>query len=358
MLVYLSSFLLSITIAVGVKKKSLKCGMRTYSLFWVAMIPLTVVSVLRYKVGTDYTFYLENQFQFIMNLKKPDYWQVLDYEIGFKKLVEFCGFRLGDVELFFPIVAFIFMLFITFYISDLSENVVLSIFVFFTSCFFNFSFNIIRQTFATAIFLYAIRYMYRREVIKYLLCILLASTFHKTAIIYIFVYFAVNIQIKTYLRYLVIPVVYALQFSVKNFIIFLCNTFDFYKGYVDTALSETSQFPISLTLAYVGIYLLIIVFVPEEERNIRLGKIYSLLETLSIIVVLCGSIAQESTRIIYMFFPIYIVSIPYWFNRFKKTKIANFGKYCVMMLLIYIYIYYIPMNNYGDTLPYQTIFMK
>ena len=316
MLVYLFSLLSSCVLAIAVKNKRLQYRNKTYSLLWVAMIPLGIVSALRYRVGTDYTVYLENQFQFILNLRQPDYWQVLDYEVGFEKLVEFCGKYLGNVEFFFPIVSILFLVFVTLYISEQSESITLSIALLIFTGFYNFSFNIIRQTLATAIFLYALKYVQERRGLKYVICILVATTFHKTAIIYLPIYFIANFGLNTIFRF------------------------------------------ISLTLTYIGIYFLTILLVPEKERMTQTGKLFSLLETLSIIAVLCGSIAQESTRIIYMFFPIYIVSIPYWFNRFKKNKIGIIGKCLILLLVIYLYIYYIPINNYGDTLPYQTIFRK
>lgn len=358
MLVYVSSLFSSCVLAIALKNKRLRYGKKTYSLFWFAMIPLVLVGSLRYRVGTDYTFYLENQFQIILKLRQPDYWQVLNYEIGFEKLVEFCGNYLGNVELFFPIVSISFLFFVTLFISDQSENRVLSIILLVLSGFYNFSFNIIRQTLATAIFLFGIRYIQQRKLLKYGICILAATAFHKMAILYLPVYFLVGIEIRTAVRFLLVPSVYLLQMVLKKVIIFFCNMFNFYKGYINLALGETSKFPISLTLTYIGIYYLVLLFVPEEERMTPKGKLFSILETLSIIVVLCGSIAQESTRIIYMFFPVYIVSIPYWFNRFEKTKIATLGRVLVILLAAYLYIYYIPLNNYGSTLPYQTIFSK
>lgn len=358
MLTYISSLLLSVIFTIAVKNKRLECRGRLYSLLWLAMVPLAVVGAIRYYVGTDYTVYMQNQFKFILGLKEPGYWQVVDYEIGFEKLVQYCGNILGNVELFFPIVSIAFVLLISMFISNQSENEVLSIILFVLSCYYNFSFNIIRQTLATAIFLFAIRFIERRNWIVYMFCIVIAFTFHKTAILYVVVYYLSQCFISTPVRLLIVPVAFGLQFYLKNIIIFICSALNFYEGYINLSLSKTSRFPITLTIAYVAIYLLNIFFVSEKDRKTQKGKLYSLLETALIVMVLCGSVIQESTRIIFMFSPIYIVSIPYWFHRFKQTRVASFAKYCVIALFFYIYVYYIPLNNYGGTLPYQTIFSK
>ena len=342
----------------ALKNKRLQVGNKIYSPLWIAMLPLVLTTALRYKVGTDYTFYSENQIPIILGLKKPDYWQVIDYEPGFEALVKFCATILHDETWFFPITAIIFMLLVTLYISDLSENQVLSIFILVASCYYNFSFNIIRQTLVTAIFLFSIRFIVRKEPIKYVICILIASTFHKTALVYLLVYFLVNIKISKSVRIMLIPIVSIGQLLIKGLIIYICHTFHFYEGYIDVALGESSRFPFSLTIIYIIIYLLPVLFVPDEERNTQLGKIYSIIETLSIIIVLCGSIVQESTRIIYMFFPIYIVSIPYWINRMKPDRLYKIFIFSIIILFLYLFVYYILLNDYGQTLVYQSIFIK
>ena len=68
-------------------------------------------------------------------------------------------------------------------------------FVFASFGFYGNSLNFIRQCIAIAIFLYSIEYIKKKKFIPYLLIILLASTFHKSMLIMIPVYFIARIAV-------------------------------------------------------------------------------------------------------------------------------------------------------------------
>ena len=58
--------------------------------------------------------------------------------------------------------------------------------------FFNKSLNLCRQSIAIAIILYAIKYIYQKKPIKYILFCILASGFHSSSLIMIILYFYIN----------------------------------------------------------------------------------------------------------------------------------------------------------------------
>lgn len=356
-MVYVITLLLSLFLSNAVKQKRLVYHKKKFSLLWIGLLPLLLLSALRFEVGTDYTVYTENQFQIILGQKQPAYWQVVDYEWGFTKLVLFCEEVLGDANLFFAIVATVFVILVACFIQEFSENIELSILLFVLSCFYNFSMNYIRQTLATAIFLYAIRYIETKKLLKFSCCIGLAALFHKTAIVYFVFYFLVRLQIGTKIRLLIIPITWILQIIIKRLLAYVIEATNFYSGYVlvSASANQENMIPLSLMGAFLGIYILLTIFVKEEYRTTSRGAIYSCLETVAIMLVLCGSVFQESIRIIYLFYPIYIVSVPFWFNRMENTRNVKVVKIAVITGFVYLFLYMILLKNYGNTLPYQSV---
>jgi len=75
-----------------------------------------------------------------------------------------------------------------------SPYIWLSVLMFITVGQFYTSFNIIRQIIAVAIIFSGSKYLYERNLSKYIFIVLLASTFHKTSIIMILFYFILNFK--------------------------------------------------------------------------------------------------------------------------------------------------------------------
>lgn len=102
-----------------------------------------------------------------------------------------------------------------------SPNIYISILLFVTLTIYFYTHNITRQYIAISICLYAIPFLLDRKFWRYLIIILIAMTFHTSAIIMIVLYFIANIPIKliTILNYIVsISIVLILFYQVLNFV--------------------------------------------------------------------------------------------------------------------------------------------
>ena len=73
--------------------------------------------------------------------------------------------------------------------------------------------NGIRQGVALSIFIYSIRFIENRKFIRYLLCILLAATFHFSAFILVFVYFVRYIRLSYYTWLFLLVSFFFLQYT-------------------------------------------------------------------------------------------------------------------------------------------------
>lgn len=152
-------------------------------LFWnISLLVVSLFAGLRYFVGIDYEAYT-----FIFNSIVGS-----QIEPAFR-LINFIIFLLGlNVQFVFLISSLI--TFSLFYkgIKRNSSNVVLSIFLLLFCGFFIESLNIIRQYIAISIFFYSIRYIIEKNLLKYSVLIVLATSFHYSAIFLIFAYFLLN----------------------------------------------------------------------------------------------------------------------------------------------------------------------
>ncbi|MGG1676530.1 EpsG family protein [Neobacillus sp. NRS-1170] len=76
-----------------------------------------------------------------------------------------------------------------FVINKYSEDKLLSLFIYFTGVFIMYDMGVIRQGISIAIAFFSIQYILNRSLIKFLAVILLASSFHVTALVFIPLYF-------------------------------------------------------------------------------------------------------------------------------------------------------------------------
>ncbi|MDY0193881.1 MAG: EpsG family protein [Aliarcobacter butzleri] len=147
---------------------------------------LILFAGLRYNIGVDYQSYIDF---FNLILSGQDIYM----EDSFILLVKFINFIGGTEQLLFFIYAFLTITFTSKFIEYFSQNKVLSLYIYFTFAVFYFaSFNGVRQALAVAIFVYSIKFIIEKNLLKYILFIVIATFIHKTAILMLPLYFILN----------------------------------------------------------------------------------------------------------------------------------------------------------------------
>lgn len=168
------------------------------------------VAAFRYKVGTDFLAYYKNA-SWIEKFNKGDY-----HEAGFTLFAIICDFIFGGIDGSITIGAAIFtILLFIFTIKKRAENFTLSIILFVVTGIFTGMLNGIRQYMATAILFSGYQFIIDKKPIKWLLVTLLASTFHVTAILMFFVYFACNFRCAWNLVFLYAVIAVVLLFAYE-----------------------------------------------------------------------------------------------------------------------------------------------
>ena len=142
-------------------------------------VTLFALSALRIGIGNDYWTYRYNFLHIISGDTK------VSYEIGFKALVKILQGLFGYDNY---LVVFAFMAFLTcaFFVKGLFDNsdwFAVSFFLFMANGFYFMSFTNVRYYFAIAVCLYAMRFLFQKDFVKFIFWILFAAFFHKSVLL-------------------------------------------------------------------------------------------------------------------------------------------------------------------------------
>lgn len=157
--------------------------------FWAVFAILAFFSAIRDGIGIDYYEY----FRHIEIIQEglPDY-----MEEGFQRVVLFLS-RFDESPRFIVIVFGVITIWL--YVRAIWEesvNVRDSIFIFLCWGYYFLTFNTIRNYFALALVLYAIKFIKEDKKSLFYIFVLIASTFHKTALVCIPIYFLATLKLR------------------------------------------------------------------------------------------------------------------------------------------------------------------
>lgn len=151
----------------------------------ISIFIFSLVIGLRYYVGGDYVGYLDD---FNLGMSDGD----SRYELGYYLLMVILKlFDLAYPFLFIAI-SFLQIAFVYKWASNYKYLLPWLIYFYFTTLYLFESMNIMRQATAFSIILYSTVYLHKSDKIKFLIMVLLASSFHKSAIFFLPFYFFVN----------------------------------------------------------------------------------------------------------------------------------------------------------------------
>jgi len=194
---------------------------------FISFIVLFIISAFRDKsVGTDSLSY-ERIFS---NIERGN---EVRHEIGWQVLNKLIVFFGGSYETLIIVTSLLVLLPVFFVAKKYSKNPMLTIFLFYSLYLYLQSFNIVRQTIAISISLLAIYYLLNNKKILFYALILIASTFHLSALILLplaFLHRLPNTNI-FYILAILLSIVLGLGFTeeITRYVIVLLK----YESYLD-----------------------------------------------------------------------------------------------------------------------------
>lgn len=334
-------------------------------LLWLSAVPFLLIAALRYRVGTDYTTYVEIQIPQL--LRGVDY--RLKYEYLYQALIKF-GMAVGGYQVVFFLTHLVLLFFVWKSFKNLSTDYFISIFIFMFGCYFNLSLNIMRQFIAMAVFLFAIKYIVQKQPIRYFGTMIVGFLFHKTAAIFLPLYLLGKIKVKERVSLILVLVIGIFSSQIRQLLVWITNMTGIYASYFDSRYDVSDQqwnlilFNLAILIVYSYMHRFLIGKTPEyvydrtiitpENEEIFNNVLYNL-QVVAALAAVLSSVIPNSTRIIFMFSIGQILYIPYLLQRVKDVKTRNWISFGLMLMYIVIFARLIWMNNLGATLPYHFI---
>lgn len=117
------------------------------------------------------------------------------HEIGFKYYCKIFSLIFNNYSFFLMVTSILSMIGVYYFIKDNSKNYIQSLYIFITFNFYGYFFGILRQCLAISILLYSLKFIKERKLFPFLLSVFLAFLFHKTALVFLPLYFVYNLKI-------------------------------------------------------------------------------------------------------------------------------------------------------------------
>lgn len=323
----------------------------------LALIIPSIISGIRYNVGTDYGTY-EQAFRAIA--ENNSIRKYVDFEIGYiwiNKVISFLG---GNFSFLTFIMTLLTMYFIYMSLINEKDNIFIGFSMFiYMFMYYLTSFNLIRQSLAISIGLYALTCLNAKKKYKFIFYTLLASLFHKSALIllgvFIIKYVFENRKAK-FIQIIIFIILIVLVFNRELIgeLVYIVYRNSYYSGYF-TRYADTNASILGYWVKSLPIILCCLVCKKSISRNKGYNLYYNLMICGYIFGMLGCFTNTQVQRISYYFtyLSIFVLSFSYKNIELKYKKL--FGLVIVIVVMFtwgYSYFY----KNFGHVVPFITIF--
>lgn len=319
-------------------------------LLFAIFIILFLTSALRFEVGNDY-------YNYAVTAHEVYYNGYVVTEVGFNYLVKVVYNLFGGeyYEIVFAIFAFATLVIFLKAMYEQGDIFYEVFFLFMTFGLYFQTFNTMRYYFALAVAFYSMRYVLRKDWLRFVLLIGIASLFHKSVLIVIPVYFLATLDWNKWVI-IGITLLGAICLCLKSPLLKLALYL--YPSYRDTIYLEggTSISSIIRGVAILGFMIYIFYSCNVEEQAKDELLIYSKLNFLSVIAYVFFSFLPVITRIGYYLSIFTILLIPKLINQIKQEKRARKARYIVIIAcVIYFIVFLLTADKDGvGLMPYKT----
>jgi len=314
---------------------------QTSLVFLIAVtFQLIFINGLRaYTIGVDTRRY-QNHFYNVNDLSSIQEFLNHSNEIGYKILQKFVGIFHENFNFFLLIVAIIVFFSLLFYIKRYSKDYLLSYILFITLGLYNFTFSGIRQSLAISMGLIAFHYAVKKNLKLFTLFLLIAMSFHVSAIVLIPIYVLVNVKFVK-VHYFVLFFIYALFLLFRNQIGYYMSLF-YYGGSVDVINNYDSAGTIG-TLSLFILFILLLGLILKNPFKIDNGQLNHGLFNIVIVSFFIQTLSSFSylfTRLNFYYLIFIIIYIPLVISPTKNLKysinpkLIGFSKLLIKSLII------------------------
>ncbi|MEG0692314.1 MAG: EpsG family protein [Oscillospiraceae bacterium] len=320
-------------------------------LLFLSILPMVLVSGLRYMVGVDYNSYAWIFGAIVKTNEKTH------VEAGYELLNKLVGYFTNDFVWLFVLTSAIIICFAAAAIKQNSSNIAYSIFLFISLGYFFYSMNSIRHFMALSIFFFAQKYMKKEEFWKFLMFVLIAASFHKIALIGIPIYFVFTRKFK--MSYYVIISIFLVIFAVLNKQIMNIIFSFVYTSYKNSVYNVYDFSIFNVLLSGIATFFAIAYYKPLLQKN-KANIIYINAAIFMLLFYLTCWWIPTPTRIGHFGTIFFILLFPEAIACEKNKKVRVF--YYVALTLFALLFLIVMLNGAKDPsiglLPYESVFSK
>lgn len=313
---------------------------------------LFIISAFRAEtVGTDTSNYLRG-FELIKNSNFTSLFDSVSWEKGYVLLNKMVSFLIPQEQGIIVVSSFIILLGLFISIKKNSTNIISSILLYINLYYYFISFNMIRQSIALSLIVVSYTYIKERNFKMFFFLVLLSSTFHLIALVFIPIYFLYNIRLNSKNMILLLGAFVFLYFGFD--FLFKIGLFFFpkYTVYFGTNYFEGSGVLttlISLCMVALGIILKI------TQKS---DKEFDFLFILMLIGLLLSLFSQNMSlfnRMAYYFTIFSIFFIPKGLNMIK-SKLIRIIFYFPILTITFAYFFIRLLEGWQRVTPYVFFF--
>lgn len=311
--------------------------------FWVPLIALALFAGIRsHRVGTDSWSYTRN-FRYELPIENYEFNGLV--ELGYQVLEYFLLSITHNYFWLFFVTGLIVVGCHLLIAKKYSSDYALSILLFFTLGSYIFFFNGLRQGLAMAIVTLATPYFLEKKLYRFLIVIIIASLFHKSALIMIPVYFLANLNIGSLYKIL-ISFIASLAIS-RVVIAELATTNDRYEIYTQESENPGGFVILGFYIAIcIALYVVKYLYRIEVKLYSKLLTFYAIGMAFMIPIAMLKTNPSGPQRFIYYFTWALILLIPI------ALKYVN-NKFVYLISIIFALAYFfLTTSRFGNLAPY------
>jgi len=264
------------------------------------------------------------------------------FELGYVLLNKFLYVITPNPRILLIFAATIEMIAIGYFINKFSTSQSLSIILFITMNFLAFSMNALRQCLALTLVVLAVAFLIENNDWMYLVMVIGASFFHKTALIMLILYPIWKMKLTKKIVIAIFLVTIVVIFLFEKWFGFLTTSIDSYNGYQASAIGDGG----GSTALYVKICILIAIIIfscmsnrpkmedtgIKPEFNLKIWKFFIVMLCISISITLIALQYSQINRIATYFDIAYLVLIPRAISTTKNANIRFLEHLCVIVM--------------------------
>lgn len=307
----------------------------TYRLTIVAILPIFLLFVLRYKyIGADTIGYVrffqkEVRGYSFAQLFNQDLMRV---EIGYRIYVKIISLFTDNYTIFFLVNGLVIFGTLLRFSKKYTKNPFVFFFLFITLGTYGFVETGLRQTLAMMICLWAIDFIKEKKLIRFILLVLLAYYFHKSAILFLIMYPLSLIKKLDWMiaTYILMAAVFLVGFSAFQ------GFFNQLLGY-EYDIEETGNGGIFMILILILCsFSLFIMY--DKPKEVEGQSLIVQLSLMTVIFWLLRLISRTAERISYY----YIFGLYIYFSqavKYDKDKLSSFLKWILILVCLVLFVY-------------------